>query len=112
MIRIIGGKYKGRKLKVCLGNDVRPTSDKVREAMFNILTPLLNWDNMIVLELYAGSGALGLEALSRGAKKAIFVEASSKHMTILKQNIELFSYFEFQNFPHLEIPSVKLLHNL
>ncbi|MCH2287532.1 MAG: 16S rRNA (guanine(966)-N(2))-methyltransferase RsmD [SAR324 cluster bacterium] len=91
MIRIIGGKYRGRKLKVFPGNDVRPTSDQVREALFNLLSPLLNWDNMVVLDLYAGSGALGLEALSRGAKKAVFVEASRKHMTILKQNIELFS---------------------
>ena len=91
MIRIIGGKYRGRKLKVSPGNDVRPTSDQVREALFNLLSPLLNWDNMVVLDLYAGSGALGLEALSRGAKKAVCVEASRKHMTILKQNIEIFS---------------------
>ena len=91
MVRIIGGKYRGRKLKVSPGNGVRPTSDQVREALFNLLSPQLNWDNMVVLDLYAGSGALGLEALSRGAKKAIFVEASRKHMTILKQNIDIFS---------------------
>ena len=91
MIRIIGGKYSGRKLKVPPGNDVRPTSDQVRAALFNLLSPLLNWDNLVVLDLYAGSGALGLEALSRGAKKVIFVEASHKHMIILKQNIEIFS---------------------
>ena len=70
MIRIIAGEFRGRKLKVPTGNDVRPTSDKVREARFNLLTSMLNWDNMTVLDLYAGSGALGLEALSRGAKKS------------------------------------------
>ena len=69
MIRIIAGEFRGRKLKVPTGNDVRPTSDQVREALFNLLTSMLNWDKMTVLDLYAGSGALGLEALSRGAKK-------------------------------------------
>ena len=91
MIRIIGGKYSGRKLKVPNGNNVRPTTDQVREALFNMLSPMLNWDDTVVLDLYAGSGALGLEALSRGAKKAIFIEASRRHMAILKQNIEIFS---------------------
>ncbi len=91
MIRIIGGKYRGRKLKVPSGNDVRPSSDQLREGLFNMLSTLLNWENVIVLDLYAGSGALGVEALSRGAKKAIFIEASRKHISVLKQNIELVS---------------------
>lgn len=91
MIRIIGGEFRGRKLKVPSGNDVRPSSDQVREGLFNMLSTLLNWGNIIVLDLYAGSGALGIEALSRGAKKVIFVDASRKHMSILKQNIELLS---------------------
>ena len=91
MIRIIGGEYRGRKLKVPAGNDVRPTSDRVREALFNLLSSLTSWNELTVLDLYAGSGALGLEALSRGAKKAIFVESSRKQISTLKQNIELFS---------------------
>ena len=91
MIRIIAGEFRGRKLKVPTGNDVRPTSDKVREALFNLLTSMLNWDNMTVLDLYAGSGALGLEALSRGAKKAIFVESSKKHVSIILKNISMLS---------------------
>ena len=61
MLRIIGGEYRGRKLKVPTGNDVRPTSDRVREALFNLLSSLLSWDELTVLDLYAGSGALGLE---------------------------------------------------
>ena len=91
MIRIIAGEFRGRKLKVPTGNDVRPTSDRVREALFNLLTSMLNWDNMTVLDLYAGSGALGLEALSRGAKKAIFVESSKIHVSIILKNILMLS---------------------
>ena len=91
MIRIIAGEFRGRKLNVSTGNDVRPTSDQVREALFNLLTSMLNWDNMTVLDLYAGSGALGLEALSRGAKKAIFVESSKKHVSIILKNISMLS---------------------
>ena len=91
MLRIIGGEYRGRKLKVPAGNDVRPTSDRVREALFSLLSSLLSWDELTVLDLYAGSGALGLEALSRGAKHAIFIEASRRHLKILQQNVELMS---------------------
>ena len=91
MLRIIGGEYRGRKLKVPAGNDVRPTSDRVREALFNLLSSLLSWDELTVLDLYAGSGALGLEALSRGAKQAIFVEASRRHLKTIQQNVELMS---------------------
>ena len=89
MLRIIGGEFRGRKLKVPAGKDVRPTSDRVREALFNLLSSMLRWEELTVIDLYAGSGALGLEALSRGAKNAIFVEASRKHMKILIQNVEL-----------------------
>ena len=91
MIRIIGGEYRRRKLKVIAGNDVRPTSNRVREALFNLISSLIKWNNMTVLDLYAGSGALGLEALSRGAKHTIFVEASRSHLKILQQNIDLIS---------------------
>jgi 16S rRNA (guanine966-N2)-methyltransferase len=91
MIRIIGGKYRGRKLKVPVGNYVRPTSDRVREALFNLLSSLLSWNELTVLDLYAGSGALGLESLSRGAKHAIFIEASRRNLKILQQNVELMS---------------------
>ena len=91
MIRIISGEYRGRKIKVPAGIDVRPTSNQVREALFNLLSSLLSWNELTVLDLYAGSGALGLEALSRGAKHVIFVEASRRHMKILQQNVELMS---------------------
>ena len=88
MIRIIAGKYRGRKLKVLKGMDIRPSSDQLREGLFNMLSSLADFGNMVFLDLYAGTGALGLEALSRGAKKVIFIEASRKNMSVLKRNIE------------------------
>ena len=91
MIRIIAGEYKGRKLKILKGIDIRPSSDQLREGLFNMLSSLADFGDMIFLDLYAGSGALGLEALSRGAKKVIFIETSRKNMSVLKQNIESIS---------------------
>ena len=91
VIRIIAGKYKGRKLKVPPGMDIRPSSDQVREGLFNMLSALADFKSMIFLDLYAGTGALGIEALSRGAKKVIFIEASRKNMSVLKQNIDSIS---------------------
>ena len=91
MIRIIAGKYRGRKLKVPQGIDIRPSSDQVREGLFNMLSALADFKSMIFLDLYAGTGALGIEALSRGAKKVIFIEASRKNMSVLKQNIDSIS---------------------
>jgi len=91
VIRIIAGEYRGRKLKVPQGMDIRPSSDQLREGLFNILSALVDYESMIFLDLYAGTGALGLEALSRGAKKVVFIEASRKNMSVLKQNIESIS---------------------
>ena len=68
--------------------DIRPSSDQLREGLFNMLSSLADFGNMIFLDLYAGTGSLGLEALSRGARKVIFIEASRKNMSVLKRNIE------------------------
>jgi len=91
MIRIIGGLYRGRKINIPTGNNVKATSDKVREAIFNILSSVLIWKEFLALDLFAGSGSLGLEALSRGAKKVIFVELVNKNILTIKKNIELIS---------------------
>ncbi len=88
MIRIIGGNLRGRKLKVPPGNKVRPTPDRVREALFSMLEQLVEWNGLTVLDLYAGSGALGLEALSRGAERTVFVDVSRQHIETIRQNIE------------------------
>lgn len=86
MLRIIGGKLKGKLLKVPGGNRIRPTSDKVRESLFNILdTDVITGSRF--LDLYAGSGAVGIEALSRGAQFVTFVESDVKHIRVLRENL-------------------------
>jgi 16S rRNA (guanine966-N2)-methyltransferase len=85
-VRVVAGKYKRMPLIAPAGKDItRPTSDRARESLFNILSP--NIVESCVLDLFAGSGALGIEALSRGAKHAIFVEANSEALACLKQNL-------------------------
>jgi len=84
--RIVAGKAGGRRLKVPL-KGTRPTSERVREALFNALEVAGELDGARVLDLYAGSGALGLEALSRGAASAYFVESDRKAADVLKANV-------------------------
>jgi len=83
-LRIIAGRFRGRRLGVVRGA-MRPTADRVREAVFNILGPGL--EGVRVLDLFAGTGALGIEALSRGAREAIFVEHSSTSLQVLRNNL-------------------------
>ena len=85
MVRIIAGEFKGRRLKTPAGDTVRPTADRVREAWFNILQTSIRGAR--VLDLFAGSGALGLEALSREARTADFVEIRRPSLTCLRSNI-------------------------
>ena len=85
-MRVITGKAKGRKLKTLPGNDVRPTTDGVKEAIFSIVQ--FDLENAVVLDLFAGSGQLGIEAISRGAKKAIFVDNSSESIKVIRENIK------------------------
>lgn len=84
-MRIIAGEFKGRQLKAPGDRRVRPTADRVREAWFSILQPLL--PGSLVVDLFAGSGALGLEALSRGAARVDFVERSRYSLEALRANI-------------------------
>lgn len=85
-MRIIGGKHRGTKLYTLEGLDTRPTLDRVKEPLFSIL----NFDlpEATVLDLFAGCGALGLEAISRGAKKAVLCDNSKKAIHIIEQNVE------------------------
>ncbi|HID93665.1 MAG TPA: 16S rRNA (guanine(966)-N(2))-methyltransferase RsmD, partial [bacterium (Candidatus Stahlbacteria)] len=87
-MRIIAGESKGRKIKVPKG--IRPTQDKVRESIFNILGDRVV--DTTVLDLFAGSGSFGLEAISRGAREAIFVEINPKVIKILRENIDTLGY--------------------
>jgi 16S rRNA (guanine966-N2)-methyltransferase len=86
MTRLISGVAGGRRLKVPRSG-VRPTGDRAREALFNSLGSLLELRGSTVLDLYAGSGALGLEALSRGAASVVFVESSPGVLPVLKANL-------------------------
>lgn len=92
-MRIVGGTFGGRKLAALgqgdPGAQLRPTSDRMRESLFNILQARFarNLDGARVLDLFAGTGALGLEALSRGAAQALFVETGRPALTLLRENI-------------------------
>lgn len=85
-MRITGGEFGGRILKVPKTDAIRPTQDRVREALFNIVQCEIAGADF--LDLFAGSGAVGLEALSRGAKSVTFVEANRRHLAVLKANLE------------------------
>ena len=88
MTRIIAGIWGGRRLATPRGSDTRPTSDRVREALFSSLeSELAGFDGLRVLDLYAGSGALGLEALSRGAAQADFVEHNRAAAAAIAKNL-------------------------
>lgn len=84
-MRITGGEFCGRNLLVPKSDEIRPTQDRVRQALFNIIQCEVAGCDF--LDLFAGSGAVGLEALSRGAKSATFVEQSRKHLVSLNQNL-------------------------
>lgn len=84
-LRIIGGEWRGRKLRFPDAPNLRPTPDRVRETVFNWLMPMINGARC--LDLFAGSGALGLEALSRGAAKTVFVDSHKKATQYIKEHL-------------------------
>ena len=87
-MRIIAGKWRGRPLVAPKGDATRPTADRVREALFSMLASRIgSFEDLAVADLFAGSGALGLEALSRGAKSCIFVEQDKPALDALRTNI-------------------------
>ncbi|MEC1179467.1 16S rRNA (guanine(966)-N(2))-methyltransferase RsmD [Metasolibacillus meyeri] len=89
-MRVVAGERKGMPLKAIDGTTTRPTTDKVKESLFNIIGPF--FDGGIALDLFAGSGGLGIEALSRGAEKAIFVEKDGRAFQVLQENIKKCRY--------------------
>lgn len=84
-MRIIAGTHRGRRIAAPQGEHTRPTGDRVREALFNLVGPV---EGAAVLDLYAGSGALGLEALSRGARRCVFVEVDGAACRVIRGNLE------------------------
>lgn len=86
-LRVISGSLKGRKLKTVKGITTRPTADRMREALFNIMASKI--PGSVILDLYAGTGALGIEALSRGAKYSVFIENDKNALSTINENILL-----------------------
>ncbi|MEK6304602.1 MAG: 16S rRNA (guanine(966)-N(2))-methyltransferase RsmD [Acidobacteriota bacterium] len=84
-MRVIAGSYRGRKLSPVEGKDVRPTSDRLRETLFNILAPRMRGGRF--LDLCAGSGSVGIEAISRGASEVVFIESSRRACSIIEANL-------------------------
>jgi len=92
LVRVVSGTCKGRPLKAVPGNTTRPTTDKVKEALFNMIGPY--FDGGIGLDLFAGSGGLGLEALSRGLERVIFIDRESKAIQVINENIRACKFEE------------------
>lgn len=89
-MRIIAGEWRGRVLKAPPGDNTRPTADRTREALFSMLTSRLgSFEGLIVADVFAGSGALGLEAMSRGAVSCIFIDQDREAVKAIKANIEM-----------------------
>lgn len=86
-MRVISGTAKGRTLKAVPGNGTRPTTDKVKEAIFSMIGPY--FDGGAVLDLFAGTGGLGIEALSRGMERAVFVDGDKRSIEIVVQNLKV-----------------------
>src|SRR6266705_1194768 len=108
-MRIIAGKFRSRRLRSLPGLDIRPTSDRLRETLFNILTggnPAA-LEGSVWLDLFAGTGAVGIEALSRGAAMVYFVESSKPAAEVLRQNLQSLGIAE--GFQIFEQPSTQAI---
>src|ERR1700686_2620480 len=92
-MRVIAGKYRGRPLRSLRGTDIRPTSDRLRETLFNVLTAgnPQALEGSVWLDLFAGTGAVGIEALSRGAAMVYFVESAKAATELVRQNLQSLS---------------------
>jgi 16S rRNA (guanine(966)-N(2))-methyltransferase RsmD len=99
-LRIITGIKRGLKLNVPKNNEVRPTLDRIKESIFNIIMPIK--ENAIVLDLFAGTGNIGLEFISRGAKKVYFVDNSIESINLIKSNVEKCRFEENSELVHAE----------
>lgn len=85
-MRVITGTARGRRLKTLEGTDVRPTTDRVKEAIFSVIQ--FDIEGRTMLDLFAGSGQMGIEALSRGARSAVFVDSSAQSVAVVRENLQ------------------------
>ena len=88
-MRVISGLYKGRQLKPARHLDIRPATDRVKETIFNVLQARIDFEKISVLDLFAGTGSLGIEAASRGAAKVILIDDSEESVELIEENIEI-----------------------
>ena len=105
-MRVIAGEFRGMKLIAPKGDDIRPTADRAREDIFNILSPYIA--DCTFLDIFAGTGAAGIEAVSRGAAKAVFVDNSQKSIELIRQNTQKTKRSE--NFEFFKSDASKFLH--
>jgi 16S rRNA (guanine966-N2)-methyltransferase len=114
LLRIIAGQYRSRPLRALRGADVRPTSDRLRETLFNVIAaqgPAALSDS-VWLDLYAGTGAVGLEALSRGARSVYFVESSRRAAAVIRHNLASLGIEEgFEILEREAVPALRLLES-
>ena len=103
-MRIVAGKAKGTKLYTLEGENTRPTLDRVKESLFNIIQNKIQ--DAIFLDLFSGSGAIGLEALSRGARKVIMCDNSKEACNIIKKNMEKTHFLENVEIYHMDFKNV------
>jgi 16S rRNA (guanine(966)-N(2))-methyltransferase RsmD len=87
-MRVIGGEFRSRPLKSLPGLELRPTSDRLRETLFNVLAAAATLEASAWLDLFAGTGAVGIEAISRGARMVCFVESNRKHARLIRENLQ------------------------
>jgi 16S rRNA (guanine966-N2)-methyltransferase len=87
-VRVIAGEYRSRPLKSLPGFELRPTSDRLRETLFNVLASGGTLEGSVWIDLFAGTGAVGIEAMSRGARQVYFVESERKHARLLRENLQ------------------------
>lgn len=115
-MRIIAGDWRGRKIVAPRGDLTRPTSDRTRETLFSMLASRLgSFDDISVVDLFAGSGALGLEALSRGAASCLFVEQESEAVKAIRANIDTFdarTRTQVQQGSVMALAPAKMAHDL
>jgi 16S rRNA (guanine966-N2)-methyltransferase len=86
-MRVISGKYRGRRLKGPKGTELRPTGDRLKETLFNILKPQIS--GAVVLDVFSGTGAIGIEAISRGADRTVFIERDPSANALIQRNLEI-----------------------
>lgn len=110
-MRVIGGEYRGRKLISPKGKNIRPTSDRMRETIFNILShSSRSFEGANILDAFAGTGAMGIEALSRGAAKATFFDKDRSSLQLVKKNIDLLGISDKSTLKYVTAPNFLPTH--